>query len=288
VFCRPGEQSILRSCAEFYQGAFSTHRKLLIIRHGDRLDWAFRNASGNWTEKAFGSEGPNVLPEREDGLQAYQLDTPITEAGVSKAKSIGRALENHGISEVYSSPSLRCIQTASALLKGMGQKSIKIKIEPGLFEWCGFRSYKPNIPTWIRPGAYEAKGFPVDPTYQPIIAAGKLDYRESIKDFYLRSHAVAEQILDRNSECRSTVLVVAHGANVDSCSRLLCGNSEAPNLAQFYDLLNKIPYLALTCVNEYRHAKSSIWQIAKPPQATFDWQILTAPLPDVDEKRMFA
>lgn len=48
------------------------------------------------------------------------------------AKTIGR------ITDVYCSPAFRCIQTAKAVLEGLNaDKTIKIRIEPALYEFTG-------------------------------------------------------------------------------------------------------------------------------------------------------
>lgn len=40
--------------------------------------------------------------------------------------------------EVYVSPALRSVQTATAILEGMKLSDVVLKVEPCLFEWTGW------------------------------------------------------------------------------------------------------------------------------------------------------
>ncbi len=65
---------------------------------------------------------PPRLPVRED-LIDHTLDSPLTQVGLFVAASNGRALAEAGVrfSACYASPALRCVQTASQLLRAAGQ-----------------------------------------------------------------------------------------------------------------------------------------------------------------------
>lgn len=72
---------------------------------------------------------------------AYTRDLPLTQVGTVSSQLIGRGmlLKSAGIHTVYSSPALRCIQTASSIIGNMNMKKIpKILVEPGLVEPLGF------------------------------------------------------------------------------------------------------------------------------------------------------
>lgn len=73
-------------------------RRLLVIRHGERIDFTFNVTHENWVLKAFDNDGhykrfninmPRSLPNRKDGHGNYMADTPLTEMGYLQAKITG-------------------------------------------------------------------------------------------------------------------------------------------------------------------------------------------------------
>ena len=81
-------------------------KTVIVVRHGERLDYVTRDRGENWIPT---SNRP--------------WDPPLTTTGLQQAKSLESALpeilQNLGLSPnlsaVYSSPFYRCIQTASGL-----------------------------------------------------------------------------------------------------------------------------------------------------------------------------
>eukprot|EP00731_Ephydatia_muelleri_P012280 Em0006g1174a len=121
-------------------------RRLFICRHAERVDVTFGK---QWISLSFDSNGlytrrnlnmPKDIPKRKGGPGDYAKDSPITEMGVYQAKLTGEGMREQGIrlSHVFCSPALRCVQTADAILKGLQETSVKIKIENGLFEWLAW------------------------------------------------------------------------------------------------------------------------------------------------------
>lgn len=99
--------------------------RFFIARHGERIDLTF---GLQWIEKSFDQNGkykrvnlnmPNDLPVRSTKRE-FIGDSPLTEIGKFQAKLTGEALgiEGYKLHYCYSSPSLRCIQTAHKILKG--------------------------------------------------------------------------------------------------------------------------------------------------------------------------
>ena len=122
-------------------------RKLLIIRHGERMDFVFKT----WIQDCFDSSGhyfrkdvnmPKNVPFR-DNKQDFQFDPPLTVIGTVQASLIGEALKDESLSidQVYCSPSLRCLQTSHNLLKGLGLLELPINIEPGKLIFSEFVSH---------------------------------------------------------------------------------------------------------------------------------------------------
>ena len=124
---------------------------VIVARHGERLDYVTRDAGGNWTATA---DRP--------------FDTPLTDHGKEQGYKLGKHLSKEterlklsGISEIYSSPFLRCRQTAVAALKGALEKSQDptaippVRVELGLAESINESWYR----SWALPGSNGTWGY---------------------------------------------------------------------------------------------------------------------------------
>ena len=77
---------------------------VVVVRHGERLDYVLRDQGQNWVAENWGNR---------------PWDPPLTTNGLEQAKALGQHLPNQltklqlpPLSRVYSSPFLRCRQTA--------------------------------------------------------------------------------------------------------------------------------------------------------------------------------
>nr|XP_033775121.1 ubiquitin-associated and SH3 domain-containing protein B isoform X2 [Geotrypetes seraphini] len=245
-------------------------RCLFVCRHGERMDVVFGKY---WLSQCFDAKGRYVrtnlnmlpsLPPRSGGYRDYEKDAPITVFGCMQARLIGEALleSNTVIEYVYSSPSLRCVQTAHNILKGLQQESkMKIRVEPGLFEWTKWVSGT-TLPAWIPPVELNAANLSVDTTYRPHIPVSKLVVSESYDTYISRSFQVTKEIL---SECKSkgnNMLIVAHASSLEACTRQLQGLLPQ-NAKDFVQVVRKIPYLGFCSCEEL--GETGLWQLTDPP-----------------------
>ena len=69
------------------------------------------------------------LPTRSY-LHHYVIDVPLTNRGRMHAFKTGKALLNNGYAAdiCYTSPSLRCVQSADGILNGMGRKDVPMQL----------------------------------------------------------------------------------------------------------------------------------------------------------------
>ncbi|PIC18242.1 hypothetical protein B9Z55_024204 [Caenorhabditis nigoni] len=245
-------------------------RRVFVIRHGERCDFAF-GKSGLWIN-SFDSKGryrpldinlPRTLPKRPDGWQGFAADTPLTEIGYLQSKLTGRALRDNGIeiNHVLCSPALRCIQTTVGLLKGMGlDKRLQFSVEPGLYEWMVWARYA--RPCWIPPKDLKKLGYPVREDYVPCWTDKELKMSESMVDYYQRSFGSMNKILAEFPE--GNILIVAHGASLETCTRQLVGG-DIRSTDDFYYLLQNTPYLS--CVE--LSSREGLWRLVGSPIPSF-------------------
>ncbi|KAL0973054.1 hypothetical protein UPYG_G00198290 [Umbra pygmaea] len=260
-------------------------RSLFVCRHGERMDVVFGK---HWLSLCSDSKGryvrtnlnmPTSLPLWSGGHRDYDMDAPITVFGSTQAQLVGDALleTNTVIDFVYCSPSLRCVQTAQNILKGLQQEGkLKIRVEPGLFEWTKWVSGN-SLPAWIPPTDLAAAHFSVDTTYRPLIPINKLSVSESYETYMTRSYQVTKDILTDCKNIGSNILIVAHASSLEACTRQLQGHSPQ-NSKDFIQVVRKIPYLAFCSCEE--RGDTGEWQLVDPPilpithgpNHTFNWR----------------
>ena len=222
--------------------------KLIIIRHGERVDAQFGET---WFCQAFDQTGkyyrfhPNIpiaLPYRQN-FRDYLHDPPLTELGLIRSYRTGEALHRTGlrVDYCYSSPSLRCIQTADAILDGMKLRTlVPIRIELGLFE-CGLW-YKNVIPHFMSINELVLNRLNIETSYNSIQKSLSIDENEY--DYYERSYLVMRQILAKHDTNDMTILFIGHAPSLETLTRQLIGAQPRPN--ELVDIAQKINYLSLT------------------------------------------
>ncbi|XP_019717135.1 ubiquitin associated and SH3 domain containing Bb isoform X2 [Hippocampus comes] len=280
LICHPVQQ-VLRITGNHTR---QPKRSFFVCRHGERMDVVFGK---HWLSLCSDSKGRYVRSNLNMPLtlplwgaqRDYDMDAPVTVFGSTQSQLVGEALleGNIVIDFVYCSPALRCVQTAQSILKGMQQDGkLKIRVEPGLFEWTKWLS-RNSLPAWIPPADLAATHFSVDTTYRPLIPIGKLTVSESYENYMSRSHQVTKEIL---SDCKNTgnnVLIVAHASSLEACTRQLQGF--VPRSAKdFIQGVRKIPYLGLCSCEE--QGNSGQWRMVDPPvlplthgpNHSFDWR----------------
>lgn len=277
-------ESFLREIrfAESSNNENSHRRRIILLRHGERVDFAF---GSSWTQYSFNDSQnyvrmdlnmPETLPPRPP--EDWERDSPLTTLGSFQAQLVGSSLKNFGnnFSKVFVSPSFRCIQTATAVLTAMGLESeLPLNIEYGLFEWLGW--YEMGLPSWLSENELGVI-FNINESYHPIVSRNHLNgiTKESLEEFYDRNSNTMSEILKGCDD--GNVLIVAHATNLETCTRQLLGKEPRPR-ADLRNLLMKIPYLAAITMEQ---TEDSTYHLVEPPCLTlthnscskFDWRIL--------------
>jgi len=215
---------------------------------------------------------PHSLPRRKTGPSEFKRDSPLTVQGHFQARIVGEALNEKDvpISYVYASPSLRCVETATSLLQGLGIKS-ELHIEPGLFEWLGW--YRDGLPRFMTVAEMKENGYNVCTTDVPVWPESKFSnidgtvVQETTEQYYDRCHHVTKEILQKHAKSGGTILMVGHAASLDVCTRQLLGNAKR-NHAAFHDVMHKVPYLAMAVCQEDVDIINR-WSLVEPPVLAF-------------------
>lgn len=241
------------------------------MRHSERCDYYFKKRGVKWIESAFDANGhyrrfdpqmPLTLAARSGGPHDYTDDTPITASGYAFCVRTGELLRERGIvvNYAYSSPAYRCVQTTQGIIEGLDAKEMKIRIEPGLFQWMHW--CKHGLPPFMNAEQFNRAGFSIDLSYKAIDDAAKFDEKETLLDYYNRSFALVRGILDSHPE--GTILLVGHAGSLDTLTRQLSGKKPRER-AEFRQFLHKTSYLAINEVIERNN----------------EWKVIGSPIPSL-------
>ncbi|XP_051870461.1 ubiquitin-associated and SH3 domain-containing protein A-like [Pristis pectinata] len=211
----------------------SSRRWLLFLRHGERVDLVFGKA---WMEQCFSGEGryirtdlnfPHSVPQRAGGTRDYEHDAPLSSCGIFQSRLMGEAMTDREVPIrcVYSSPALRCVQTAHHLLQGLKPSpQLGICVEPGLFEWTKWEAAK-SIPNFMSVAELKAAGYSVDGSYRAHVPITGLIPSETYEDYVSRCSTVIRTIVNSCPEGGGNILLVGHASTLDCCSRPITGTA---------------------------------------------------------------
>ena len=187
---------------------------VVVVRHGERLDYVQRAAGKNWCQ---------ANPEQQP------WNPPLTKNGLGMATQLGAALEGKILPElglppigaVYTSPFLRCRQTAAGIIQGASssvdcensdadKKNLKVRVELGLSESMNENWYR----SWSLPGTdgtwgYKKQEMPhIDPirdkmdprALQPVET--HLDWKECST---VDTHGILDGMMDHDHQSRTSL-----------------------------------------------------------------------------------
>lgn len=280
-------------------------QRIYVVRHGERVDSTF---GINWLDIAFDNNGkyrrininlPRVIPCRRNPKD-FLFDPPLTEVGLVHSHLIGEELDACGIiiQHCYSSPALRCIQTASKILEGMNKRDIPIRIEPCLFEFLKWHPSMPLKSPFMDGEELSNNGFHIDTQYKTVYPLTSLRKDEDEGMYYTRSHTVMQQIIrnhendqkqynrvrgslqnvnntirlqpftkDHDTDAKESpqckpqnILVVAHAPTLEVASRQLTGGN--PRVADLKYLVRQVPYLSIQTIERQT---DNTWKLKRPP-----------------------
>ncbi|NWX14186.1 UBS3A protein, partial [Aegotheles bennettii] len=257
-------------------------RGVLVMRHGERLDQVFGKS---WLQQCLTADGkyyradlnfPSTLPKRKDSMKQFEYDPPLSCCGIFQSRLIGEALLNQEVtvSYMYSSPALRCIQTAQHVLQGLKlDQKVKIRVEPGLFEWTKWETNK-VIPNFMSVTELAEASYKIDTSYRGNFPLSSLVPSESYEEY---SAAAPLLPFFAFSGMLGVILIVGHGSSLASFTRPLVG-LPARDSSDFAQVVRKIPSLGMCFCEEIEEENK--WQMVNPPvktlthgaNAAFNWR----------------
>jgi len=186
------------------------NREVYLVRHGERMDF---NEKKKWDPE---------WPKRAVSLGLNPQDAPLTERGHSQAREtaelIGRNVKN-----VYTSPFLRCVQTAEAISKSLG---CELTRSADLTEWMN--------PEWFRQEAYDFFEKKHLTPFPPIFAPGLPKIPESrVEAYRKRCKAVLDNLRSRDDDF-FPVCLVTHGGFIHHSVEIL--NSVSIDMVDYADV----------------------------------------------------
>ncbi|XP_058152268.1 ubiquitin-associated and SH3 domain-containing protein A [Dasypus novemcinctus] len=260
-------------------------RSVLVVRHGERVDQIFGKS---WLQQCSTPDGkyyrpdlnfPCSLPRRRNGSRDFENDPPLSSCGIFQARLAGEALLDSGvrITSVFASPALRCVQTAKHILEELRlEKRVKVRVEPGIFEWTKWEAGK-IIPNFMTLAELKEANFHVDVDYRPVFPLSSLTPAEGYDEYINRCSVSIERIVSSCPQDAGVILVVSHGSALDSCTRPLLGLPPRGS-GDFAQLVRKIPSLGMCFCEENRERGK--WELVSPPvrtlthgaNAAFNWK----------------
>ncbi|CDW59636.1 His Phos 1 domain containing protein [Trichuris trichiura] len=256
------------------------HRRVIIMRHSEKCDdvypdfvqLGFPNGGDRYVQ--FDLNMPEKLPQRHEDIntskQDWQADPPLTNMGHKTAAAIGAeyAHLNVAIEYVFSSPALRCVQTAGRFIEGYQKvnkmDTLKVKIEGGLFEWQ-FNTGSPT-PRFIAEQDLAKGGLPIDMNYKCFKQGNSIAYNETFEGFNQRCVDTMRYIMD-SIPTGATVLFITHAPNFDMFNRYR-GTGGMPTF-RWQKLVNRVPYLHAIAYDEVR---KNHWEMRPPPVCSFPYE----------------
>lgn len=201
--------------------------RLIIMRHSERVDSVLKKI--DWISKVFINGGyyPNrlELPARlplRSNPQSYHLDTPLTAHGCAHAFHTGQFFRQLSLipHRVYTSPAMRCVQTADSVLAGLTQRDrTPLRLDLALHE-SSRRALAIENDQF-----FSSSGFYIDQKYFPLLTSNDLNeiIGETRLEYYRRMNNVLKRILaeifERTED--STYLIVTHRSCVTLLAAML-------------------------------------------------------------------
>ncbi|NXE66349.1 UBS3A protein, partial [Calcarius ornatus] len=260
-------------------------RGVLVMSHGERVDQVFGKS---WLQQCLTADGkyyradlnfPSSLPRQKDSMKQFECDPPLSCCGIFQSRLIGEALleQEVTVSYVYSSPALRCVQTAQHVLQGLKlNQKVRIRVEPGLFEWTKWEASR-AIPKFMTVAELVEASYDIDTSYRSAKMNSPKATSSPSADGECGSAAAPLPWFFAFPAVPGVILIVGHGSSLAPLTRALTGLPSRDS-RDFAQMVQKIPALGMCFCEEQKEENK--WQMVNPPvktlthgaNAAFNWR----------------
>ncbi|EFO19651.1 hypothetical protein LOAG_08841, partial [Loa loa] len=231
-----------------------TTRRIFLVRNGEPADFGgLRNNGAFQNHNKLAKMDKNqaiVTVTRCGGSESYVDDPPLTQIGRGSAELVGRSLSerNFHIHTIYTSPSLRCLQTAIAIISTLNYREpLRLRIEPALYEPLSFVG---KVPKFLNLQDLRANGYMFDEDYVPVMSVN--DLKSSIErelrpsDIQMRVKKVVNRILSGRKQ-EGGILIISHAPMLDALYRIMMNRTDMPRtMGDMQRLIHYYPRCSMT------------------------------------------
>ncbi|VDK89500.1 unnamed protein product [Litomosoides sigmodontis] len=212
-----------------------TTRRIFLIRNGEPADFGGLRNNGAFLSynklAKMDTRQAIVAVKRSGGFESSIDDPPLTQIGRASAELVGRSLSERSfhIHTIYTSPSLRCLQTAIAIISTLNcREALKLRIEPALYEPLSFIG---KVPQFLSEQDLQTNGYVCDEYYVPVVSVN--DLKSSLQwelrpsDVQIRVEKVVQRILSGKRK-EGGILIISHAAMLDALYRIMTNRRDWP------------------------------------------------------------
>jgi len=169
-------------------------RNLYLLRHGHRLDFQYPE----WFS-----------------ISSNKYDPPLSDLGNEQAKELANILESEKIKHIFSSPYLRCLQTAYPIAQKL---NLLIKVEDRLGEWLNAEWIDNNPKLYFN--TFLKSCYPlIDRSYR---GSKFPQYPETLEQAQKRTQIIANDLLQNFT---GDLLIIGHSITLSSLVKSFAENS---------------------------------------------------------------
>ncbi|KJH49080.1 phosphoglycerate mutase family protein [Dictyocaulus viviparus] len=188
----------------------------IIVCHGETVaeifpQWLRLSYRRGQHYQAYDLNMPPSIPKRP--LEQFRYDPPLTEHGNLTAEFVGHAIKlaKYDPHVIYSSPELRCVQTACAIARAFTTKAIMVCVEPALADWVQLTP-QGTSKHWLTPHKYALLGYPINLDYKPYLielpaVESPTDYLRRLGHFFFTLSGPNENIATMHLFIQNCVIV---------------------------------------------------------------------------------
>ncbi|KRX55126.1 Neuron navigator 2 [Trichinella sp. T9] len=257
------------------KSAKASRREIIIMRHAERVDDIFNSWSDialkNGSYFRFDINMPDDVqmrsPEMLESYIRWTCDPPITVNGKEMARCMGKlfASRKKNIYAIYSSPAVRCVQTANAFAESYGKffpnRNLSIRVEGGLYDFI--HENMAVVPNFIDLAELKEWKLNVDMKYKSVIEAENMtpdDFRENYANY---CKSVFDSILNKVKK-NCAVLIVTHAPCFAAFRTYI--HRPIKNQEKMMKTIQSTPYLFMLNYMQMEYGK---WEPIPPPVESF-------------------